>query len=337
MSSRISELFTSAPLPSDPSISPHNHTMYPVNEKAEPPPNPRVKTRTSKRNKHLRATLQAGHSIDYPSTSAALKSIRPKLTRLFISPLKADHSTNDENGTREQLPPLPSSPAIQNAELDTATLVSERYESSSTTCDHPNPVFGRRPIGRSEAIATRVQESLDEYFSPEDNEYRLWAHRRIVEWRRYRVRNNLASFRFGGYESHEFLVVKLKGQSETGAMFLRFERYLRDRSIDCARRRNSRPLYWQRWDPDDRVTMLDGWPDEHRYMRCEGQVFYRREHRLSLLDLLIAARLAIEAPWTDFLTRYDHWFAVLLGRMLNGRMERTHRLRQPVARGVDEK
>ncbi|KAG5334815.1 hypothetical protein C0989_002993 [Termitomyces sp. Mn162] len=281
--------------------------------------------------KRFKSILQARRRSK-KSANKAPRSTKAGLIHLFTSSLRAGRSKVDANAPHECFHPLPPNPVV--TELDAATLVSERsHENLSSSVNHPE--LGLRARVYSEAIAAWVRESLDEYTDPENNEYRHWAHsERIVEWRRYRSRRKIAKLRFGGSDGHEFLVVKLEAQDETEAMYLRFERYIRDRCIDCARGRNYHPLYWQRWDTDDRVTRLDGWPDERQYMQCEGQVFYRREHRLSVLDLLIAAHLAVEAPWTDFWSRYDHWFAVLLGRMLNGRMEKTRRLKQPVASGV---
>ncbi|KAG6888109.1 hypothetical protein C0992_009604 [Termitomyces sp. T32_za158] len=357
MSLLLSKFLTPKPSPSPPSIKPcstASRRVHFVDDVVEPPSSLRAKLPLEKSEdlplssyqslpEHFKSMLKTeDHGKDhgkepanYASPHTALGSVRPKLTRLFIGPLKSSPSTNDANTIHEGLSP-PSS-AVTSGELGTMTLASEKCQEPSSADSHPEICCGPLPNGRSEAITTWVEQSLDEYAEPGKSEYRRWVHtQRVVEWRRYRSRHGIARCKIGAPDRHEILVVKVIGRSKMEAIFLRFERYKRDRSIDCAKGGNYRPLDWQRWCPDDRVTMLDGWPDKCRYMRCEGQVF-QREHKVSFMDLLIAVHLAVEAPWTDFWTRHSHWFAVLLGRTLNGKMEKIHRLEQPVAIGVAEK
>ncbi|KAG6876893.1 hypothetical protein C0993_012317, partial [Termitomyces sp. T159_Od127] len=290
---------------------------------------------------HLKSTFQTGdHSKNPVNTVTALRSIRPKLTRLFTSSLKSSPSTKDADATRERL--SPPSPAVISTEVGTTTLGSERsHEEPISTDKLSEPFCGPLPKGRSEAVKTWVINLLDEYSKPEKGEYRRWmrAHR-VAEWRRYRSRRRIVKSQMNGSDRHEILVVKLMGQSETEAVFLQFERYTRDRRFDNADGQTYRPLAWQVWQrcyPDDRVTMLEEWPDESRYLRCEEHIFHQKEHKVSFMDLLITAHLVADAPWTDFWSRHDHWFAVLLGRTLNGKMEKMRRLKQPVAIGVVEK
>ncbi|KAG6914480.1 hypothetical protein DXG01_017030 [Tephrocybe rancida] len=163
--------------------------------------------------------------------------------------------------------------------------------------------------------------------------FRDWVEaQHLVEWRRYRPlsRSGFWDRLCAGADdasackgntrvgTNEFLVVKIRNATCLGpeVYYLCFERNMvdryKDRGIELADK-SHRPYHWQKWLPNDRVTMLKTWPNESLFTLCASQVFHSE---LKMFDLLIAVCLTLEASWTDFHTRHSHWFAVLLSSIL---------------------
>ncbi|KAG6834592.1 hypothetical protein H0H93_008718, partial [Arthromyces matolae] len=282
--------------------------------------------------------------IESSSVLLASEPSGPK-TGTYETSRRPSEWENSPVSIQDELPPLWKSAAMdfESRDLDHHSPISAtpstsyQHDRDQGAFDSPKLAIMRLLKNVSnKSIEDWVQEAYEQGGIPQNRVFRQLAiHFRIMEWRRYSSRRTSA---FQLSRGHEFLVVQLKGRGfhELGrAVFIRFDRYMKDMRITCAKEgSNFRPLSWQRWTPDDRVTILDDWPDERMYQRRESQLFRMRNDRLSLQDLFISAELASEAPWTAFTSRHDHWFAVLLGRILNGKMERTYVVEQPVAFNV---
>ncbi|KAG6806964.1 hypothetical protein H0H92_009344 [Tricholoma furcatifolium] len=148
---------------------------------------------------------------------------------------------------------------------------------------------------KADRFESWARDVLAAYCNPDNREYRNWVqNQRIIEWRRYGAppRRSHTWFPNPRANRHEFLVIKMQGK--TGPIFLRIERYMRDRSIINKKCGNYWPTYWQRWSADDWVSTVEDWPDG-KHGLCEARAFGLRRDQPTLEDLCISAVLVHES------------------------------------------